>query len=84
MDIYKAQRIGEMRQVPDLNIAATVEIPRMPTLDEQREIHYMNAMTIEQALFDSLPGGTYDQLAALMLQRVASNLVVPLPDHGRK
>ncbi len=34
------------------------------------------AATLELALYETLPGGTYDRLLALMLQRKASLLVI--------
>ena len=36
-----------------------------------------DARAIEKGLIESLPGGTYDRLLMLMLQRKASHFIVP-------
>lgn len=74
--VHKAQRTIPDRPVPDLHITASTECPRTATLEELRAVHVVDAERMEAALFASLPGGTYDQLAGLMLQRVSSHLII--------
>lgn len=80
--VHKAQRTVSDWPVPDLHIAATLECPRTSTLDELRAVHVVDAERIEAALHASLPGGTYDQLAGLMLRRVASMLIISRKECG--
>lgn len=42
------------------------------------------AKQIEEALYNALPGGTYDQLVGLLLQRKASHFVVRHADYKEK
>jgi hypothetical protein len=44
--------------------------------EEHDAVFMHEASQIEEALHDSLPGGTYDRLCGLMLQRKASHFVV--------
>ncbi len=46
------------------------------TLDEHRAVFEKEAALIEDALYNSLPGGTYDQLVGLFLKRKSSHFIV--------
>lgn len=52
------------------------EIKSSPDVDTMRELFHHEAEIIEKTLRDALPGGTYDQLVGLMLQRKASHFIV--------
>lgn len=79
--VFKAQAIGD-QIIPDLNLSATEP---MPSILNARESFYRPALTgvfereaekIVDALTASLPGGTIDQVLALLLRRKASIYVV--------
>jgi len=72
---FKAQGVG----VPPLCIAATNEMPDYKhgtDLATHARIHVDDAERIVAALYNSLPGGTLDQILRLLLERKASQFVV--------
>jgi hypothetical protein len=72
--IGKAQPIfGSGQVVPSVTIRITDSLPVFATLAEQDAYHDAQATTIETALIESLPGGTYDRLVGRMLERKASH-----------
>lgn len=78
--VFRAQPIGD-HVPPPLCIAATNVFPddlcrtsdALPLVRQQFET---DAKTIVDALQNSLPGGTLDQVLRLLLERKASSLVV--------
>lgn len=78
--VKKAQPLAA--PVPDLNIAAIEEMPRVSyrataaELDIHKRQFEADAAAIVAALYASLPGGTLDQILRLLLERKASQLVV--------
>jgi len=81
--IFKAQRTGG-KVVEDLTVVAEHTIPELapgaPEPDWQRQamaLHDGDALRLEEALYTSLPGGTYDALLRRMLLRRASFFRVP-------
>lgn len=79
--VFKAQPTGD-QVIPDLELSATEP---MPELMHVAESFYRPALTgvfekeaekIVDALIASLPGGTIDQVLALLLRRKASIYVV--------
>lgn len=46
------------------------------TLQEQADIFAREAVSVEAALFEAMPGGLYDRLLGAMLARKASHLIV--------
>lgn len=72
---FKAQGVA----VPHLCIAATQVMPDYrPNADlgAHAQLHVTDAQNIVKALYESLPGGTLDQILRLLLERKASQLVV--------
>lgn len=45
-------------------------------VDRNKELHQSEAQKIEEALIETLPGGTYDALLGLMHARKASQFIV--------
>lgn len=92
VDIYKSQQppdvdgviitINEAIPAEHFNRPATV--PMAAFLADLNEFFTNEARTLEDALFQSLPGGTYGRLVALMLQRKAIHLGVSHKSLERK
>lgn len=62
-------------------IEVSGELPEIPRntpnyLDEHTRMFLAEATKIEKALYDALPGGTYDQLVGLFLKRKSSHFIV--------
>ena len=78
--VYKAKPINPNQPTPSLAITAKDEIPNLDHLENYVErgqaIFRTDAAIIVDALYDSLPGGTLDQILRLLLERKASQLVV--------
>lgn len=74
--IFKAQ--PTVNEVEPAKIVMDEEIPRMKTLEEARELYIEQGKKLADALCDSLPGGTLDQLICELLTRKASLFRVPL------
>ena len=72
--IFKAQKEGET-QLPNCEIAIQGEFPILVTRQEEDNLFNNEAVAIEKALHDSLPGGTYDRVASKMLERKASHYI---------
>lgn len=85
INIYKAQNTAGMAR-PDTQITITEELPDLSgTMNGNSESEWRPIMTgqfereataLENALYNSLPGGTYDALFHVMAKRTASVLVV--------
>ena len=60
----------------DLTIRALSEFPNLKTLEEYDEAFLKDAQKVETALYETLPGGTFDRLLGLMLMRKASHFRV--------
>lgn len=74
--VRKAAGIGE-HTVPSATINITEPIPTpINTLAEADRIFTADAQTLEQALHNALPGGTYDRLLGLMLERKATHFII--------
>lgn len=83
IQICQAEAIGS-----NVNVATPVIIEVSRALFEDSplrpsdslEVHHAfflkEAAEIEKALYESLPGGTYDRLVGLFLQRKASHFIV--------
>ena len=80
VSVYKAQPTNPHQPTPSLAITAQEEMPRLEHLDQYIErgqaIFRTDAKVIVDALYESLPGGTLDQVLRLLLERKASQLVV--------
>ena len=74
--VCKAQCIDRGLDVEITRIFAEQEIPDFKTLEEQDKFMQLEAESIEAALYNSLPGGTYDRLLGVMLQHKATHFRV--------
>lgn len=78
MQIAKARPIGD-EEVKGVNIDISFNVPKFEddNWHERAENFFMEqARDLEEALHNSLPGGTYDRLLGLMLKRKASHFIV--------
>lgn len=73
--VYKAQAL-QGQTIPDMILSATKPVPETKTLEESADVLLADAQKIVEALKGSLPGGTLDRVAALLLLDKASGLVV--------
>jgi len=82
IEVYKAQRFTQSDdECPNATLIMKEEIPNFKT-PEATNIQFVgNATAIENVLWNTLPGGTYDRLLGLMLKRRASHFVIA---HGEQ
>lgn len=80
---YKAKS-SDMCPVEDLVINVSKELGETPDyvkperfLDWWSEFYEVCAEELEEALYNTLPGGLYDHLVGCFLRRKASHLTVP-------
>ena len=74
--IHRAQPIGdETVKIRVIHIQET--IPDCEDIPEADTLLSLDANKLHEALYQSLPGGTYDRLLGLMLQKKASHFIVP-------
>ena len=76
--VHKAADIGDLSRIESMTIQLATPFPEYKTLDENDNALNADAVTLERALIDHLPGGVYDRLFALMAERKASHLRVLL------
>lgn len=74
--VYKAQPIAEDGYVQSKTIHVEETMPAARDSDEYHGQMAADARKVEEALYHSLPRGTYDRLLGLMLQRMANTFVV--------
>ena len=73
--VSKAESIGsELTKTARIHISK--QLPRFVELEEQADYFTFEAKAIERALWLSLPGGTYDRLLGVMLERKATHFIV--------
>jgi hypothetical protein len=77
--VKKAQPTGD-QSIPDVVISVTQTLPQSAkdamSLEQFGQLFDDQAKGIEGALYESLPGGTYDRLLGRMLLRKASHFIV--------
>lgn len=73
--IYRAQSIGTTG-VPSCEIFINAPLPSA-SVDESAAMMGTDAKKLVDALKDTLPGGTFERMAVLMLQHMVSALAVP-------
>jgi len=73
--VHKAGAIGD-QYIESTTIQMATPFPEFKTPDENDNALNADAVTLEQALINTLPGGVYDRLFALMAERKASHLRV--------
>jgi len=73
--VNKADPVGK-QLVESVEIRIEAQLPHTKTLPEAARVYELDAIMLESALHDALPGGTYDRLLALMLNRRASYLAI--------
>ena len=80
INVYKAQGRATRREIDGQTIFITEPIPSPYEMDTPIEdadrIFERDAQKLEEALYGSLPGGTYSRLLGLMLKRRACHFVV--------
>jgi len=74
--VAKAAPVDKYDSVPDVQINIVERFPNISTLAETGTFARTQAKIIEQALYDSLPGCTYDWLLGCMMERKTSHLHV--------
>jgi len=82
INIYKAQGIANT-EVPSATIIMETEIPAR-NLEAADTLFLDDATTTESLLYNTLPGGTYDQLLGLMLKRKASHFIIAHGGHDAR
>jgi hypothetical protein len=78
MQIAKAQPVGD-QQVNDINIDISFTCPDFEGDDciQRANAFFIDqASDLEEALYNSLPGGTYDRLLGIMLKRKSTHFIV--------
>jgi hypothetical protein len=78
VSVYKANDSNVC--VDDVRIEITSPMPDYDGIGVITSRFYEDALDLFKALRASLPGGTFDQLLALMLREKASHFVVPYFD----
>ena len=73
---YKAHRTLPDDEVEERQIYIEGEFPDGASLESAAATFEANAADLEDALYRSLPGGTYDRLLGRMLERKATHFVV--------
>lgn len=82
ISVYRAQPTGPV-PVESVRISIEKMIPEHPSLDAARSTYAANAAVIADALVQSLPGGTVDQVLIELLKRKASLFKVPFTDDNK-
>ena len=85
VEIFKAQETSRGSPVPSVTIKLRDPIPELGSSAASNtndllalyDKQFMDqAKALEEALYKALPGGTYDRLCGLMLQRKAGHFIV--------
>jgi len=76
--VHKAKPFPD-EPIPDVQIEIGPIVPEWKTVEKADAFFTDEAIKLEIALYESLPGGTYDRLTGLMLKRKASHFCV---SHG--
>ena len=74
IEFYKSQSITN-EEVESLTLSFETELPDKP-FDKMPSYLDLEAVQLESALVNILPGGTYDRLLTKMLERKHSQLIV--------
>ena len=77
--IYKAQGFTETDEVESLTLSVDKELPEFESLEHAVMYYEVDATQLCNALYNALPGGTFDRLVAHMLTKKASHFRV---SHG--
>jgi hypothetical protein len=77
VSVHKASPIVHTQPTPDVTISIADQISDNLELADLQKVFVNDARALERALFDSLPGGTYDQLLLLMFKRQATLRIIP-------
>lgn len=74
--VYKASPVGDNQVIENLLINIEVPIPDS-TIEKGDGLMENDATELTEALYNSLPGGTFDRILIKMLQHRTSHLHVP-------
>jgi hypothetical protein len=75
LTLHKAQPTGPQKIEP-VTVVIAETIPEFKTLNDISLFASTEANRLEQALYNSLPGATYDRLLGIMLERKATHFRV--------
>jgi len=75
--IHKAQPVGDNQVIENLLINIEVSVPDSETIEEGDELMENDATELVEALYNVLPGGTFDRVLIKMLQHRTTHLHVP-------
>lgn len=75
--VYKAQPIGGKMHIQSKTLHIDETLPDPDTIDEGNTRMQLDADKIVEALYNSLPGGTFDRVLVGMLKKRAAHLHVP-------
>jgi hypothetical protein len=75
--VYKAQPIGDAMHIQSKTLHIEEDLPNSDTIGEGDTIMELDADKVVEALYNSLPGGTFDRVLVKMLQKRAAHLHVP-------
>ena len=75
IELLRARNTGDF-EPPKLEIQVVEQVPTNMDLVEAKTLYQMQARSLADALFKTLPGGTIDALLCEMLSRKASLLNV--------
>jgi hypothetical protein len=73
---HKAKPVLETETPTTMITVGPVIMPTFETIPQYDMVFEADAQEIEAALYNSLPGGTYDRLLGLMLRRVSCHFIV--------
>ena len=78
--ISKAQSSGSEYEIQDTTICLCGKLPYFEDLKEAAELYDKDAEKLVDALYQALPGGTFDRVAARMLLRKAGHFAIAWGD----
>lgn len=84
LSVHKAMPALKAEPVQDLAVSIKEEIPDFKELGTQDDFTLHEAKCLESALYNTLPGATYDRLLCEMLKRKVTHFRVPHSDYSVK
>jgi hypothetical protein len=75
--VYKAQPMGDKMHIQSKTLHIEEDLPNSDTIGEGDALMELDADKIVEALYNSLPGGTFDRVLVGMLKKRAAHLHVP-------
>jgi hypothetical protein len=75
--VYKAQPISDKMHIQSKTLHIEETLPDSDTIDEGDALMGLDADKVVMALYEALPGGTFERVLAKMMERKLSHLHVP-------